>query len=238
MSTIAIVCAMERELQPFTKNWKQSEVEFLAKTFRIFERNSDAQNLVAIVGGIGSRSAELATRTVVEKYRPEVLVSTGFAGGLVCALKVGCVITPNVVVDAGNGSEYDCTPVKGSVAGGILVSAGKIAGPESKRALAEEFHALAVDMEASAVAEVAREAGIRFFCVKAISDEISFPMLPLNQFVSAEGNFLNGKFARWMMLRPRTWPTIIALARNSNHAAQALCDWLKANVTGLNKVED
>jgi len=230
MSTIAIVCAMERELQPFTKNWKRSGVEFQARTFRVFEQNLGAKHLVAVAGGIGIHAAQLAARAVLEKYRPEVLISAGFAGGLVRRLKVGCVITPNVIVDARSGNEYRCTPLEDFVAGGVLVSAGEIAGPESKQELVEKFHALAVDMEASAVAQVARDAGIGFFCVKAISDEFSVPMLPLNQFVNATGNFLTGKFIYWTMLRPWTWPRMIALGRNSNHAMRALCDWLKAHL--------
>lgn len=232
MTTIAIICAMERELQPFTGNWKQSEVEFQARTFRIMEQNLGAKTLVAVAGGIGTRAAELAARAVVAKYRPEILISAGFAGGLIRSLKVGCVITPNVIVDARSGNEYRCTPAEDYVAGGILVSAAEIAGPESKRELVEKFHALAVDMEASAVAEVARDAGMGFFCVKAISDEFSFPMLPLNQFVGAAGDFLTGKFIRWVMLRPSMWPRMIALGRNSGVASRALCNWLEEHVAG------
>ncbi len=230
MITIAIVCAMERELKPFTENWKQSEAKFQARTFRVLEQTSGAKSLVAIAGGIGTRAAELAARAVVEKYRPKALISAGFAGGLIRSLKVGCVVTPNVIVDARSGNEYRCSPVEDFVAGGVLVSAGEIAGPESKQELVEKFHALAVDMEACAVAEVAREAGIGFFCVKAISDEFSFPMLPLNQFVDAEGGFLTGKFMRWAMLRPWVWPRMISLGKNSSQASRALCNWLQERV--------
>lgn len=233
MSTIAIVCAMDRELKPFTKNWKQSEIEFQGRSFQVLEQHLGSENLVAVAGGIGTSSAELATRSVVKKYQPEMLVSAGFAGGLVRSLKVGCVITPDMIVDARSGNEYRCAPMQDFVASGILVSAAEIAGAESKRELAERFHALAVDMEASAVAQVARDAGIGFFCVKAISDEFSFPMLPLNQFVNAKGDFLTGKFIQWAMLRPWTWPRMIALGRNSKHATKALCDWLNNNVTRL-----
>jgi hypothetical protein len=56
-------------------------------------------------------------------------------------------------------------------------------------------------------------------------------MLPLNQFVSAEGDFQTGKFAVWVALRPWNWSRVIALGRNSSRATRALCDWLKAHVT-------
>jgi nucleoside phosphorylase len=231
MNTIAIVAALDRELKPLVDGWNPSTVVFQGKAFRVFEHKQEQENLVAVAGGIGCRSAELAARAVIAQYRPQALISAGLAGALIRSLKVGCIVTPNVIMDGINGNEYRCTLGEGLIAGGVLVSASEIAGQESKQKLVENFHALAVDMEAAAVAEVAREAGIGFCCVKAISDESSFPMLPLNQFVTAEGDFLTGKFALWAALRPWIWPRVIVLGRNSRRATRALCDWLKAHVT-------
>jgi adenosylhomocysteine nucleosidase len=227
MNTIAIIAALDRELNPLVSGWKRSAVVLHGKTFRVYEH----ENLVAVASGIGCRAAESAARAIVAQYRPQALISAGLAGGLIRSLKVGCIVTPNVIMDAFNRNEYRCTLGEGLIAGGVLVSAREIAGPQSKQKLVEDFHALAVDMEAAGVAEVARDAEIGFCCVKAISDESSFPMLPLNQFVSAEGSFLTGKFALWAALRPWIWPRVIALGRNSNRATQALCDWLKTHVT-------
>ena len=227
MTTTAIIAALDRELKPLVERWKQSTVEFQGKTFRMYQQ----QNLVAVAGGIGPRAAERAARAVIAQYRPEALISAGLAGALIRSLKVGCIVTPNVIMDGNSGNEYRCTLGDDLIAGGVLVSADEIAGRESKQKLVESFHALAVDMEAAAVAEVARDAGIGFCCVKAISDESSFPMLPLNQFVSPQGDLLTGKFVLWAALRPWTWPRVIALGRNSNRATHMLCDWLKAHLT-------
>ena len=227
MNAIAIIAALDRELKPLVESWKQSRVEFQGKTFTMYEH----RNLVAVAGGIGSRAAERAARAVVAQYRPEALISAGLAGALIRSLKVGCVVTPNVIMDSNSGNEYRCTLGDGLIAGGVLVSASEIAGQESKQKLVEDFHALAVDMEAAAVAEVARDAGIGFCCVKAISDESGFPMLPLNQFVNPEGDFLTSKFVLWAIFRPWTWSRVIALGRNRNRATHTLCDWLKVHVT-------
>ena len=150
-----------------------------------------------------------------------MLVSAGLAGALLPALKVGTVISPTVIVDAATGKKY---PHDGS--DGVLVSANEIAGTGSKRKLAETFHAVAVDMEAAAVAEVAREAGIEFRCVKAISDEVDFVMPPLHQFVDQAGSFHTGKFVTWVAFRPRYWRQTMLLAQNSKRASAALCNWL------------
>ncbi|HKE33048.1 MAG TPA: hypothetical protein VKD65_15060 [Candidatus Angelobacter sp.] len=221
MSSIAIVAAMERELAPFVRNWKAVSVSYNGGQFRVYEH----ENLVAIAGGIGRRAGQIAARAVIAQYKPQLLISAGLAGALLHSLKVASVITPNVIVDAATGTEYRC-----EVGGGVLVTADEIANATSKATLVEKFHALAVDMEAAAVAQVAQQNGIAFRCVKAISDEADFVMPPLNQFVDETGSFQNGKFVAWAALRPLQWPRIISLSRNSSRASHALCDWLKEHI--------
>jgi len=221
MSIIAIIVALERELAPFVRNWKLVSFSYSGHEFRAYEHES----LVAIAGGIGRRAAEIAAQAIVAQYKPQVLISAGLAGALLHSLKVGSVITPNVVVDAATGKEY-----RSEVGGGVLVTADEIANTTSKATLVEKFHALAVDMEAAAVAEVAQQNAIAFRCVKAISDEADFVMPPLIQFVDETGSFQNGRFMAWAALRPRQWPKVISLARNSSRASLALCDWLKLHI--------
>jgi len=221
MSGIAIVAALERELAPFVRNWKSVYFSHSGREFRAYEHES----LVAIAGGIGRHAAEIAAKAIMAQYKPQMLISAGLAGALLHSLKVGSVITPNVVVDAATGKEY-----RSEVGGGVLVTADEIANTQSKATLVEKFHALAVDMEAAAVAEFAQQNGIAFRCVKAISDEADFVMPPLNQFVDETGSFQNGKFAAWAAFRPLQWPKVISLARNSSRASVALRDWLKRNI--------
>ncbi|HEV3041383.1 MAG TPA: hypothetical protein VHA33_26710 [Candidatus Angelobacter sp.] len=231
MTTIAIIAALDRELKPLVKSWKQTEVEFQGKTFRVFQGQSkERKNLVAVAGGIGSRAAKRVASAMVAAYRPTALISAGVAGAIVGSLKIGCIVTPYAVINVKSRNEYRCRLGEGLIAEGVVVSADEIADQKLKQKLGEDFHALAVDMEAAAVAEIAKSSGIDFGCVKAISDETNFPMLPLNRFVSAQGDFLSGRFAAWTILRPWTWTRAIALGRNSNQATQALCNWLKEHV--------
>jgi hypothetical protein len=85
-------------------------------------------------------------------------------------------------------------------------------------------------MEAAGVARVAQQKGAGFRCVKAISDEADFVMPPLSRFVAVDGQFEQGKFVRWLALRPQHWAKTIALGRNSARASRALCDWLRQNM--------
>jgi adenosylhomocysteine nucleosidase len=228
MSRIAVIAALERELAPLVRGWARSRLGSSGKSVACFESGE----LIAVAGGIGCRCAELASRAVVEKYQPRMLISAGLAGALIRSLKVGNIVTPNVIVDAATGTEYRCQLGGDVVGGGVLVSAAEIAGSGSKADLAERFHALVVDMEAAGVAKAAEEFNIGFRCVKVISDELDFAMPPMHRFVDAEGDFQTGKFLEWTALRPQYWPATIRLAHNSGRAARALGDWLRKNLTG------
>ena len=234
MTRIAIIVAMERELSPLVRGWKRNTLDCDGRKLSVFE-SDDAkdQEMVAVAGGIGCKNAEQAARAVCAQYHPEMLVSAGLAGALIRSLKVGSIVTPNVIVDAATGIEYRCATGGGSIGGGVLVSASEVAGAESKQKLVEQFHALIVDMEAAGVAKVAQQSGLGFRCVKAISDEADFVMPPLSRFVGAEGRFQTGKFAAWVAVRPHYWAKVAALARNSRRATEALCGWLANVSSGL-----
>jgi adenosylhomocysteine nucleosidase len=226
MTRVAVIAALESEIQPLVKSWKQSTLTVAGKPLRCYS----ADDAVALAGGIGSRRAEGAARAVMEKYRPEMLVSAGLAGALIRSLKVGSIVLPNVIADAETGREYRCDVGGDIIGGGILVTASAIAGAGRKPELVERFHALLVDMEAAGVARVAQEQGTGFRCVKAISDEADFVMPPLERFVDADGRFQQGRFVRWLALRPQHWARTLVLGRNSARASRALCHWLRQNL--------
>lgn len=217
MSVTAIIAAMERELAPLVRNWRSRSFTHNGRSFGVYEH----ENLAAVAGGIGPGAAAVAARAMVARYRPQVLISAGLVGALVPGLRVGTVFAPSVVIDSASGSEYRC-----DTGSGILVTSCEIAGSTFKRALSEKFHASAVDMEASAVAEVARQERTTFRCVKAISDEADFVLPPLKQFVDGEGKFKTAQFSAWVAIHPLQWRRILALARNTNRAANALCEHL------------
>lgn len=217
MSVTAIIAAMERELAPLVGKWQARSFSHNGRSFRVYEHG----DLAAVAGGIGPGAAAVVARAMVEQYRPHVLISAGLAGALVPGLRVGSVFVPDLVIDSASGSEYTC-----DVGSGILVTTAEIAGTASKRVLAEKFRASAVDMEAAAIADVARQERKNFRCVKAISDEADFVMPPLNRFVDREGRFKTAQFVGWAAIHPRQWPRILTLARNTDQAIRALCDYL------------
>jgi adenosylhomocysteine nucleosidase len=225
MSRVVIVAAMEREVWPLVKKWRVSETEHGGRRFRVFSKD----DAVLVCGGIGAEAARRAAEAVISLFQPAVVWSAGFAGALDPALRIGDVLQPRRIVNAGDGSSVTLEDGEG-----VLVSFASIAMPAQKAKLRDSFAAQAVDMEAAAVARAAEARGIAFAAVKAISDESDFAFPEMEQFVDSNGQFSETRFALYAVLRPWLWPRVLRLARNSSRAAHALCnrlDLMIANAT-------
>jgi adenosylhomocysteine nucleosidase len=150
-----------------------------------------------------------------------MIYSVGFAGALDSTLKVGDILLPRRIVNAGDGSSLDTGQGEG-----VLISFSSVANPDQKRMLANSYGAQAVDMEAAAVGRAANLRGIPFAAIKAISDENDLKLPPMERFIQADGQFNAPGFAWFAMLRPWTWGATIRLAGNSRRASGALCNWI------------
>lgn len=218
MSRAAIVAALEREVRPLVKHWRVSDKEHEGRRIRFFENGE----LVLICGGIGADAARRAAEAVIMLYEPGVVYSAGYAGALDPQVKVGEIIRPARVVNAGDGSS-----VQISGGSGVLVSYPAVANPEQKEKLRESYQAQAVDMEAAAVARAADARGVSFSALKVISDESDFPFPPTDRFVDSEGRFHEMSFAWFVAIRPWLWLRVMRLARNSGRASRILCEQIR-----------
>ena len=215
---VAIVAALEREVRPLVKAWSVCEREHAGRRFRFYE-DDDA---VVVCGGVGAEAARRAAEAVLELYAPAIVYSVGFAGALDRAINVGEVVHPRCVINADDG-----TRVLLESGDGLLVSFRSVANPEQKAKLYAAYGAQAVDMEAGAVARAAELRGVPFGVVKAISDDCDFEFPPTEEFVNDDGEFLEMRFALYAAVRPWLWPRVMALGRNSDRAARALCGELR-----------
>ena len=166
-------------------------------------------------------AARRSAEAVIAIYAPGLVYSAGFAGALDDTLKVGDIVQPRRVINAGDGSSIDRN--EGDCA---LVSFGSIATPAQKARLRESFGAQLVDMEAAAVARAAEARGVEFAVVKVISDEFDFEFPSLEQFLSSDGTFHESRFALFAAIRPWLWVKVARMAGNSSRASKALCRWL------------
>jgi len=217
MPRLAIVAALEREVRPLVKSWRVTDKEHDGRRFRFFENGE----VVVVCGGIGAAASRRASEAVIAIFDPNIICSAGFAGALDPKLRVGDVVRPSSVINAGDGSR---TVVEGGE--GVLVSFASVASPLQKSKLRDSFGADVVDMEAAAVARSAEARHKQFTVVKAISDEMDFEFPAMDRFIDADGRFSQGRFAWYAGVRPWLWPRVMRLARNSKRASHALCAYL------------
>jgi adenosylhomocysteine nucleosidase len=213
MSNLAFVAALEREIAGLIKHWRPVPREYAGRKFTFFE----GDDIVAVCGGIGLEPARRAAEAAIALYHPSHLHSVGFAGALDNNLRVGDIFSPAIVIDARDGSRLLLEGGEGT-----LLTFMAVAGSVQKAKLAEAYGALAVDMEAAAVATAARAHGITFGATKVISDELKFEMPGMTRFIDSEGQFNTAGFAMYTALRPWMWKPVASLASNSRKAAQAL----------------
>ncbi len=201
-----MVAALRRELAPLLKcvqGQRADGIEFF-----------ELENAVIAVGGIGRNAAYKAAKAVVERFQPITLISAGIAGALTQKLRVGDVVRGSEVVDAESGARFPAANGKS-----VIVTVSSVSGPPEKRMLADLYKADVVDMESAAIAAVARERGIEFMVMKAISDELEFEMPPVARFVDGDGRFQTARFATHVAMRPKWWSTLRQLAANSRIAS-------------------
>ena len=218
-------------MQAVVKRWPSREREYAGKGFRFFER----EDAVLVCGGVGREAARLAAEAAVVLYRPALVISAGFAGALNVSLAAGEWVLPASVVDARDGSRFETdiarTGLEKTAARHlVLVTTDEVAGPERKAVLARSYAAQAVDMEAAAVAQVARANGLPFLAIKAISDDSAFEMPPVERFIKADGGLNFWGLLAYAGPRVWLWPRLAQLGRNSSLASGALCSWLEDGV--------
>jgi adenosylhomocysteine nucleosidase len=210
---IAIVAAIEREVWPLVKDWPRREINLAGRSYGFFEQ----AGTVVVCGGIGREAARRATEAVIELYRPALVLSAGFAGGLDPALAVGDTLWPRHILDGGESRRTDS-----GVGEGVLISFPHVASPEQKAKLRQAYGAQAVDMEAAAVAQSAQAKGVKFMACKVISDSSGSSLAPLELFLGDDGKFRVLRFLSYIAVRPWLWSKVERWARDTRRAAANL----------------
>lgn len=215
MNRAAVIAALPGELKPFVRGWSRGR----RAGVRLWRGSVRDIPVVAACGGMGAAGAA-RTLAVVEREGPhDLVISAGWAGALSPGFPVGSAHAAAGVIDAVTGQRF---PAVGSDDGAWVVTAPAVADAAEKKRLAAVFGAALVDMEAAIVARWAEARGLRFACVKAVSDGPGDPLQGIDRAISAEGRFLWSAFLLYALPRPRHWPALARLGRNSGQAARAL----------------
>lgn len=158
-----------------------AEARTLGAASRELRRPAElADGTLIILSGVGPAAASDGARRLAAAGA-EALLSWGMAGGLDPSLAAGTLVVPQEVISP-DGTVFTTAPewrqrVTSAIppprpicSGRLLTCAEPLGSPESKSLAFRRTAAVAVDMESSAIAEVAAEVRLPFLAVRAIVD--------------------------------------------------------------------
>ncbi len=146
----------------------------------------DSRRVAIVETGVGREAARLGCQDMISVRQPRWIISAGFAGGLGPDMGRGHILMANHVSDVTGhslsvGLRLDDETIESQPTlhtGRLLTVDRVITRPEEKGQLGQQHSALACDMETIAVAQVCREAKVRFVSVRIISDAVDDELPP------------------------------------------------------------
>jgi len=191
---------------------------------KAFQRLTSGQpNLEVLLTGIGRRSAEKAIRAALSTNKPDLIISSGFAGGLRPDLTLGTIVFS---------SDKGCSIEPALLAAGALRvrfhCAERIATTaEEKRRLRQQTNADAVEMESDVIRSVCREHKISSATVRVILDTADEDLpLDFNQLLDADQE-MDGRKLAWSLAKsPAKVGALLRLQKQSKVAAGRLAQAL------------
>ena len=215
MTRTAIIAAMAGELKPLVRGWRHER----SNGVDLWRWRFDEGEWVAACAGAGADAATRAFAEVEKDGKLSFVFSTGWAGALSEALEPGQAYRVSGVIDARTGERFQVAAWHEEC---WLVTSQHVADAPEKLRLASTYEAALVDMEASAVARLARMRGIPFYCIKGVSDGYQDSLPDFNRFILPNGKFQLGRFIVFCILRPWYWPSLMRMGENSRKAAQGI----------------
>ncbi len=183
-----------------------------------------------VADGPGPVRAAAAARVALEQGPVTSVLSTGFCGGLDPELKVGDVFVADDVIGKGD-KHWTAQAVRQegrSAQSGRLLSRDRVAiTADEKLSFFRSLGARAVEMEAAAVAQVAHDEALPFYCVRVVSDSATDTLpLDFNLYRSPSGRFRRGRILAAALARPWSIRGLMRLNTDSLRATRSLGDFL------------
>lgn len=172
---IVVTCALSLESGGLVDLLEDS-VTTRCGTWTEYAGSVGGKRLVIADTGVGMENARVVTNELLTTHRPQWLISSGFAGGLVAGVDRNHIVIATEVIDergrlqALPGSWGASSP---SVHLGRLLTVDRLIRlPADKRELAERWQALACDMETAGVLQSCRANSTRAVVIRIISDGV------------------------------------------------------------------
>ena len=231
---LVFVAALERELVPILP-LLQLERREQVKEWAVRWGTAGGTPVALVCCGMGRERAQAGARSALHTCRAQGVIALGFAGAASPRLAAGDVVLPEEVVADEEGlgpirpdeellsrasSALESTPLQFHQ--GRLLTAAKALGAQEKRSAGEGRHVSAVDMETYWIAREAREAGVPFLAVRAISDEMLDPVPDYRRLVDSTGRMRAASASWYLVTHPHMLRTLASLGRKAGRASASL----------------
>lgn len=178
--------------------------------------------------GMGPVAARKALDRELARQRPELVISSGFAGGLRPELRTGDVVFDSAADEALAGS----LPAAGAQPGRFVSSPRVLARARDKAALHEQSHADAVDMESAAISTACRQQGVPCAILRIISDAADEDLpLDFGGLVGVDGRISWWRLGLALASSPARIPALFRFQRRIQRVADRLATVLEAAIT-------
>ncbi len=194
MVKVGIICAGDRELEPFLahiNDCKTSEKAML----KFYEGEINDMNIVTLFCGVGKTNAAIATQVLIDGYGVDVIINAGTAGGMDNKLEIFDTVVATEVAhhdlheDILTGFHpwmssiyFDSDKVllelakkatkqlKNNVYFGRMITGEKFITDEGRDEINASFSPLSVDMETASIAHTCYVNKVPFIAIRTITD--------------------------------------------------------------------
>lgn len=232
MERIAVFAALQWECRPVLQHMRQVSRQRVGD-LTVWRGSTPRGGVVLVKTGMGIVQAETAARTIRDRDGIELFLSTGCAGALAPELVPGDITVATAIVGGHAHGRLETDPQHSLRALGVAERAGlrAMSGPvqcsphalatvEHKRAAAQQYGAVAVEMEGASLAAEASERGIPFISVRAILDTADTELRHAGRFIDARTGAVKPlALAGYLATHPSAVTDLLAMQRMM-HAAQ------------------
>lgn len=236
---IAIIAAMDEEFQAVTACFNCTGAA-RAGALKSACYSMDGHEFIVVQSGMGFDNAAKVTEALIRDDRPDLLISTGFCGGIAAELKAGDVVVakqiliaerecfeevPVLLSPAGQTFVARQTAEGNRVFGGAFVSTPVLRAKQNLAAKLPGYYACpVVEMESGAIAIVAAENNIPLLAIRSVSDSAAEELgFSLDEFCGPDLHRVRPyKVLLTLLRKPWIVPQLVRLAISSRKAADGL----------------
>jgi len=236
---IGIITAMPEEYRAVANSLGVAAAAQIG-AFRASYFSLAGHEFLLVESGMGFTNAAKAAEMLVHDGHPDLIVTTGFCGGVAPELLAGNIVVAQEIIIA-NKDGFDAVPIQLSsigqnfvarqaaegkhVVGGTFISASVIMSKKRLTGmLSDSYSNPVVEMESGAIAMVAAENNIPLLAIRAVSDSAAEELgFSLNEFCDRDMRRIRiHKVLLTILRKPRIIPQLVRLSRSSLQAAESL----------------